>query len=90
MILKFFLSFAMSLLSFMFAPLNVVLPYEVVSILLSWLNYIADGLRLVIFFCFDAWVVRAVFGFVLSLNGILLAWDLIWRVISYIKFSRDG
>ena len=90
MVLQVLIYFVFSLLSFMFAPLNVVFPYELVSILLSFLNYIVDGLRLVVFFCFDAWVVRAVFGFVLSLNGILLAWDLIWRVISYIKFSRDG
>lgn len=90
MLLKWLISFFLALLSFMFAPLNVILPYELVSILLTWLNYIVDGLRLVIFFCFDAWVVRAVFTFVLTLNGILLAWDLIWRVISYIKLSRDG
>lgn len=90
MLLKFLISFVMSLVSFMFAPLNVVLPYEIVSILLSWLNYIVDGLRLVIFFCFDSWVLRGVFGFVLTVNGTLLAWDLIWRIISYIKLSRDG
>lgn len=90
MVLKFLISFIFGLIGFMFGPFNVVLPYELVSILLSWLNYVVDGLRLVIFFCFDAWVVRAVFGFVLAFNGILLAWDLIWRVISYIKLSRDG
>lgn len=90
MIILFLLRIALALVSFMLAPLEAALPFEVVSVILTFLNYVADGIKFVIFFCFDSWVVRAVFGFVLSLNAVLLGYDLIWRIISYIKLSRDG
>ena len=81
------LELAFDIIGFMLQPLLVVFPFEVVSIIYTFLNYITSGLQFVTFFSFDAWVLRSVFGFVLSLNVGLLAFDLIWRIISYIKIS---
>lgn len=90
MLLLAILRIALGLISFMLAPFQAVLPFEVVSILMTFLNYIADGIKFVVFFCFDAWLVRVVFSFIITVNAILLGYDLIWRIITYFKLSRDG
>lgn len=90
MLLLLILEIFIRLLGFMLAPLSIEFPFDVVTPIFTFLNYMVDGIRLLTFFVFDASLLRSVFGFILAFNAIGLTYDFIWRIISYIKLSRDG
>lgn len=71
-------------------PITVVFPFELVSIVYDFINYIVSGLQFVTFFLFDSWVIRSVFTFMLSINVLFLALDLLWLVLGYVKLKRDN